>query len=160
MHNARSPRAAKWMKIAWVLLAAAVAFLGWVALKTARNPTAPAAAAAAVAPAAGATDADTGRILGRWLRPDGGYVLELRKAHPDGRLDAAYFNPNPINVARATVETVGGETRIYVELRDMNYEGNFYRLRYDPLTDRMAGQYHQVTMQQVYDIEFERLSQQ
>lgn len=152
--------AAKWTRVAWILLAAALVFLGVIALKMAKSPAAPAAPAAAAAPAANGAAGDMGRILGRWLRPDGGYVLELSKVLPDGRIEAAYFNPNPIHVERATAETGGDGIRIYVELRDRNYEGNFYRLRYDPQTDRLTGQYHQLTMQQVYDIEFERLSQQ
>ena len=38
---------------------------------------------------------------GRWLRPDGGYVLQLSDPGPNGELKAAYFNPQPINVSRA-----------------------------------------------------------
>src|SRR6266850_2054637 len=32
-------------------------------------------------------------LKGRWLRPDGGYVLEIRDINPDGMMDVAYFNP-------------------------------------------------------------------
>lgn len=147
--------------MALIGLGLALAFLVWVLLQTmARRPVVAAAgpAAATVAATAPGT-ADFNRILGRWLRPDGGYVLEFRKVGPDGRIDAGYFNPNPINVEIAKAEKAEDGIRVYVELRDANYDGNFYRLRYDPQADRMVGQYHQLTMQQVYDIEFERLSQ-
>jgi hypothetical protein len=40
-------------------------------------------------------------LLGRWLRPDGGYVLAINRVDPDGTADAAYYNPNPIRVSRA-----------------------------------------------------------
>ena len=44
---------------------------------------------------------DEQRLLGHWVRPDGGYVLELKEIGKDGTLKAAYFNPRPINVAKA-----------------------------------------------------------
>jgi len=40
-------------------------------------------------------------LKGRWLRPDGGYVLEIREIDGSGKMVAAYFNRRPINVARA-----------------------------------------------------------
>ena len=45
---------------------------------------------------------DFDRLIGSWVRPDGGYVIEIRKIHPDGKVDAAYFNPSPIHVSRST----------------------------------------------------------
>ena len=39
-------------------------------------------------------------LIGRWLRPDGGYIIEIRSVSADGRMDAAYLNPRSINVAR------------------------------------------------------------
>ena len=42
---------------------------------------------------------DEHRIAGKWLRPDGGYVLELSDLKQDGTLRVAYFNPRPIRVA-------------------------------------------------------------
>ncbi len=39
---------------------------------------------------------DIQRIQGRGVRPDGGYVLELREVGKSGSLKAAYCNPYPI----------------------------------------------------------------
>ena len=36
---------------------------------------------------------DFDRLVGNWVRPDGGYVIEISKIYPDGKVDAAYFNP-------------------------------------------------------------------
>ena len=36
-------------------------------------------------------------LTGRWLRPDGGYVLDVRAA--GGGVEATYLNPRPIHVA-------------------------------------------------------------
>ncbi len=43
---------------------------------------------------------DVQRLTGRWVRPDGGYVLELRDVKKEGGVHASYFNPRPINVSR------------------------------------------------------------
>lgn len=111
----------------------------------------PAAASTAVAVP------DAGKLTGRWLRPDGGYVLEIGKASSNGKLEAAYFNPNPINVAQAEWRVSAQNLLIVsVELRDLNYPGATYTLRYDATADRLQGAYYQPVHQQTYEIEFIR----
>ncbi len=44
-------------------------------------------------------------LIGRWVRPDGGYTLLIKAVNEDGIIDAEYFNPNPINVSKAQVST-------------------------------------------------------
>jgi len=100
--------------------------------------------------------AELNRMTGKWLRPDGGYILELSDARPDGKLKAAYFNPRPINVAMAEWRNMAGHIQIFVELRDVNYPGSTYTLIYDPVTDRFEGYYYQAAMQQTFDVIFER----
>ena len=98
-------------------------------------------------------------VKGRWIRPDGGYVLEIRGAGADGRLDAAYFNPAPIRVSRAAASRDGETTKVFVELDDPgkpNYRGCTYTLTYDPKHDVLAGVYYQAVMRASYDIYFER----
>jgi len=99
---------------------------------------------------------DEGRLLGHWLRPDGGYVLELKEIGKDGTLKAAYFNPRPINVARAEFSRRDGKLTIFIELRDINYPGSKYNLQYDPETDRLIGTYFQAIQRQTFDVEFTR----
>ena len=48
-----------------------------------------------------AADSGFGRLKGRWLRPDGGYVLEIRSVDAGSTIEAVYLNPRPITVARA-----------------------------------------------------------
>jgi hypothetical protein len=43
-----------------------------------------------------------------------------------------------------------------VELRDMNYPGSIYRLRYDKATDRLKGTYFQAVERRTFNIEFMR----
>jgi hypothetical protein len=74
------------------------------------------------------------RLVGWWVRPDGGYVLELREVTKKGGLMAAYFNPRPINVGRAEWSQKDGRLTVSVELRDVNYPGSTYTLQYDAAT--------------------------
>jgi len=97
------------------------------------------------------------RLEGRWVRPDGGYVLEMREVKKDGGLKAAYFNPRPIRVYQARWRHKGGNIAVFVELRDINYPGSKYDLRYDPVSDRLNGTYFQAVEKQTYAIEFVRI---
>ncbi len=96
------------------------------------------------------------RIVGRWLRPDGGYILEIQSADTSGKLKAAYFNPRPINVSQARATQKDDKTRIFIELRDTGYPGATYNLIYNPQQDMMAGVYFQPTVNQNFDVIFVR----
>jgi hypothetical protein len=96
------------------------------------------------------------RLIGRWVRPDGGYVIDIRNVHADGKLQAAYFNPRPIHVSRAQVTQKEGE-KILVELRDAGYPGATYSLRYNAKHDVLVGLYHQPAVGQTFDVVFVRM---
>ena len=119
------------------------------------SPTAAVPAPAAPPPPA-APAASGAKVKGRWLRPDGGYILAITAIAADGRAEAGYFNPNPIKVAWATVSAEGAEIRVKVELRDENYPGCVYKLTYAADKDRLVGTYFQAQMQQTYEVEFVR----
>lgn len=95
-------------------------------------------------------------LEGRWLRADGGYVVEIRRADSDGRLDAAYYNPSPIHVAQARAADDHGLLRVFVELRDQGYPGCKYELTYDHGNDCLAGTYFQAAMGETYNVIFTR----
>lgn len=120
--------------------------------------TAPPASSTSNSPAASAA-AHPGfaRVVGRWLRPDGGYVLELRKVEASGSVEAVYFNPNPIHVARAAAIQDGDKTKLFIELRDVNYPGCTYSLQYDAATDQLFGEYFQAAVRETFDVTFSRL---
>jgi len=96
------------------------------------------------------------RLVGRWVRPDGGYVLDIRSAQAGGRLDAVYLNPRSIKVSRAEWRREDGRLLVSVELRDVNYPGSTYNLRYVPDQDRLVGDYYQAVQRQTFDVEFVR----
>jgi len=104
-----------------------------------------------------AADSGFERLNGRWRRPDGGYVLEIRGVDAGGTIDAVYLNPRPINVARAEATRVGSTLKIVVELRAPNYPGSTYTLTYDPSRDQLAGTYFQAALQQRFDVVFVRM---
>ncbi len=96
-------------------------------------------------------------LEGRWVRPDGGYVLDLRHISGDGNVRASYFNPRRIKVSRAELHVRNdGTIRLLIELRDVNYPGSTYNLLYDAKTDRFIGTYFQAVQKQTYDVEFVR----
>ena len=99
---------------------------------------------------------DYGRIAGKWLRPDGGYILELSDVKTEGKLKAAYFNPRPINVAKAEWRSMDGSIQVFVELRDVNYPGSTYTLIYDSEQDRLNGYYYQAVQKMTFDVVFIR----
>jgi hypothetical protein len=97
------------------------------------------------------------KLTGKWVRPDGGYVLEIRSVAPDGKLDAGYFNPKSIHVARAVATVAGERLKVFVELRDVNYPGSTYTLTYDPSQDQLTGDYFQAVARETYDVFFKRM---
>lgn len=101
--------------------------------------------------------ADLQKVQGRWMRPDGGYILDIRKVDEDGQLDAGYFNPDPIRVSSALARKDGSATKVLVELNDVNYPGCKYNLTYIPGKDVLVGTYFQAAMQETFDVGFERV---
>jgi hypothetical protein len=122
------------------------------ATAVATNPATPVVSASAPAPRA-----EFEKVKGRWLRPDGNYVLEIKGASASGQLDAAYFNPNPIRVSKAEVKMDGSTAKVYVELRDAGYPGCTYTLTHDPQSDQLVGVYFQAAMGESFDVVFTRL---
>ena len=111
----------------------------------------------------GRTGAGTGTktafdsLKGRWLRPDGGYVIDIRDVDATGKLAAGYFNPRPINVSQAEASQEGDTTKVFIELRDVNYPGATYNLTYNPKRDQLRGVYYQPAVRQSFDVVFIRM---
>jgi len=147
------PRAA-----AVVVAIAVVAVLGlWWSTSRHDDSTAPPTGATSAPPAAVAEDpAAFQKLKGRWVRVDAGYVVEIRSVEAGGRVDAAYFDPRPIHVARARASQEGGSVKLYIELRDVNDPGSTYRLRYNAGRDILEGTYFQGIERQMYDVSFMR----
>jgi hypothetical protein len=72
-------------------------------------------------------------------------------------MTAAYFNPDPIHVAKAIASQEGALTKVFIELRDVNYPGATYSLTYDPEADQLRGIYYQPVLQESFDVFFVRM---
>jgi lipopolysaccharide export LptBFGC system permease protein LptF len=96
-------------------------------------------------------------LEGRWLRPDGGYIIQIRSVDAGGKMMAGYFNPRPINVSKAQASKEGGKIKVFVELSDVGYPGSTYTLTYDPKEDVLRGIYYQAAMKQNFDVYFTRM---
>jgi hypothetical protein len=103
------------------------------------------------------TGIDIQVLKGRWLRPDGGYILEIRNVADDGRIEAGYYNPKPIRVSKAEVSRTGSTMNVFLELRDTGYPGCTYTMLYDPRDDVMKGVYYQAAIQESFEIVFVRM---
>ena len=151
------------MKTILVLALAVVGPLGlwWLSSRRVDRPPAVAAGTETLAGKPLGRDAavrpEFQRLKGRWQRPDGGYIVEVRSVDDTGRMDAAYFNPRQINVSKAVALRDGGVTKVFIELRDVNYPSSTYTLAYDPVSDRLAGIYYQALQQQSFEVLFARV---
>ena len=99
---------------------------------------------------------DKQTLLGNWFRTDSDYRLQISKVNEDNTLAANYFNPNPINVGKASWEESYGNLKIFIELRDVNYPGSTYTLNYIPDRDILAGDYYQAVEGLTFYVEFTR----
>jgi len=97
---------------------------------------------------------DFQKLIGKWVRPDGGYVLDIKSISPDGKIEMAYLNPNPINVSKAQTKIKEGIINIFIELRDQYYPGNYYTLTFDSQNKRLVGVYHHLGLNQDFDVYF------
>jgi hypothetical protein len=111
-----------------------------------------------VSPAAAISEpVNVQKLVGRWLRTDSPYAIEIREVSPDGTLRAGYYNPQPINVSVAKVETKNGTLQVFVELHDAGYPGSNYTLNYNPQNDALEGTYFQATLRQNFNVAFVRM---
>lgn len=117
------------------------------------NGTSPEKSAAAAAKSVPAPE----KLVGRWLRPDGGYVLEIKRVGADGRIEATYANPRPIRISQAETNEQDGQRRLFVELRDEGYPGCTYKLKYVADTDQLEGIYFQAAIQEEFTVNFVRM---
>ena len=144
----------KW--VVWVAaVAAGVAGLIIYQFGSTESDQAPVSAAGEVT-SGPATAIEFNKLIGRWLRPDGGYIIEIRNISSAGTMEAAYFNPRPINVSRAEVSRKKGSLALFIELRDTGYPGSTYSLMYHPQQDMLTGIYYQATIGQSFDVIFMR----
>jgi hypothetical protein len=97
---------------------------------------------------------DPVNLLGKWVRTDASFTIEVISVDKNGTAKAAYFNPNPIHVGSAKWEVYKAQLYLYVEMQDVNYPGSNYTLIYDPISEKLTGSYYQAVAGQTYTVEF------
>jgi hypothetical protein len=95
------------------------------------------------------------KLIGKWLRNDGVYSLEIKSVNENGTLDIAYFNPNSIELGRTEWMMYKGKLHVLVELKGPYILSN-YQLVYDEETKRLVGTFFQAIEQETYSIYFEK----
>ena len=150
---------ARRMSFRTILSALGIASSALLACRAA-EPRASTAAAPTAAPTASAAApaTDPQKLVGRWLRSDSDYVIEIARVGADGSVEAKYFNPAPIHVSRSGWMSDGQHVGLLVEMTDRNYPGSYYTVAYDPGSDALVGTYHQLVQNQTYEVAFSRLS--
>ena len=138
------------------VVAASCLVLGLAACQPSNDSAARGSAAVATPGAA----AEPARLVGAWQRTDSDYQIVIESTTPEGRLQARYLNPRPINVARAQWQKDGARLRLLVELRDQGYPGSNYELDYDAAHDTLFGTYHHLGLNQDFQVSFYRLGKE
>ena len=142
----------KWLVLIVVVLAGTAGLVIYQFIPTEPDPLPTTATGQSESKAA----VDIQKLVGRWLRPDGGYIIEIRNILSGGKLDAAYLNPRSINVSQARAYRKNDGLEVFVELRDQGYPGSSYTLIYHPQQDIMTGIYFQAAMGQSFEVMFVR----
>jgi hypothetical protein len=142
----------------WLILVICLLFLGLAAVVVyglmSRSSPKATATTATISPKKERADFD--RLVGNWVRPDGGYVIEIRRIYPDGKVDAAYFNPRPIHVSRSNVSEEDGILQLFIQLQGQGYPGSTYTLKYNVESDVLVGVYFQAVIKQPFEVVFQR----
>ncbi len=83
-------------------------------------------------------------------------MIVIKSIATNGRLEAMYFNPNPLPFSKAQAALEGMTLRAFFELQAGGYGGSTYELTYDPASDRLKGIYYQAVAKQRFDVYFVR----
>jgi len=142
-----------WLIPLVVILAAVIGVIFWI-----KRDESQLSKSTSTPPSQAQTKTDQNQLVGRWVRTDseGNYIIEIKNVIADGKLDASYFNPNPIKVGRAEWQQKNGSLMIVVELQDVNYPGSTYTLNFNPSVNRMTGNYYQAVEGANFNVEFVR----
>ncbi|MGK5092450.1 hypothetical protein WDW89_10620 [Deltaproteobacteria bacterium TL4] len=97
---------------------------------------------------------DKEKLVGRWFRTDGRYVLEIKKVHPEGHLETAYYNPRSIHIAEAKIFQESSREKVFIKFQDVDYQGSSYTLDYEPQRNLLIGTYYHAKLKQKFEVVF------
>ena len=102
------------------------------------------------------SEVDFRKLVGQWKRTDRDFRIVIQRIDADGRMDAAYLNPRPINIALAEAFQEGETVKIYIVLWDEGYAGGTYELTYLLKRDALSGTYYPPTTGKRFPVVFTR----
>jgi hypothetical protein len=142
------------MKYSQILIATAL--FGALTFASAQTQTLPKMTSDTPDAVASGPQAGFGVLAGRWVRPDGGYVISIKAVDAGGKLDASYANPSPLPFSTAEATRDGSALKLFFELRAGGYNGSTYTLTYDAASDQLKGVYYQAVINQKFEVVFDR----
>ena len=98
-------------------------------------------------------------LLGEWTRNESTCQIKITAALDSGKLELTYFNPKSINIGKAYWLIKGTFLSIYIELRNEDSLGSYFKLNYNKERDMLVGEYFQVDGGDSYSVEFVRTKQ-
>lgn len=104
----------------------------------------------------GETEQVGNQIIGKWLRYDGVYTIEIKSVNKNGTLEAAYFNPNPIEVGTAKWFMKDKKLNVFIELEGP-YQKSQYKLVYSEKENTLAGTFYQAIAKETYNVYFNKV---
>ena len=107
--------------------------------------------------AAAEVQKDFKALIGRWIRNDARYVIEIKSIDAEGKMEAGYYNPRPIYVSVAKATRANTGIKIFIELRDVGYPGSTYTLVYVPRHNVLVGFYYQANLGQKFEVLFTKM---
>jgi len=148
-----APRRADRRLVALAVLAGAAALTFFLIPRASTRDSAAAGLTATSSPVA---PADNQALVGRWVRTDHPYIVDIRRVAADGTLDVQYLNPRPIHVSYAMAVRRDGQLGVTIELNDQGYAGSLYSLTYESGADRLVGTYRLPTRNEEFVVSFSR----
>ena len=97
-----------------------------------------------------------GKLIGRWVRTDGGYAIVIKSVDPGGKIDATYANPNRISVSKAEASVEGGRSGYSSSCAAPAIQGPPTRSHMSRQGDSLTGEYFQAAIRQKFDVVFLR----
>jgi len=102
-------------------------------------------------------ESDPNDLLGKWMRTDGNYTIEISSLTRDGNMKAKYLNPSPIHCDKTTYADTDGTLSVHLLLNDKNYPNCTYDLQFMKEKNILFGKYFQATSGQSYEVIFQKM---
>lgn len=105
------------------------------------------------------TDPDKMLLVGEWSERGMPWLIKITDVYDTGKLEVGLYNtysPTPIQVELANWFKLGNLLSIYIEIKDPDYPGSYFKLNYVPERDVLVGTAYNALQNAVYSLEMIR----